>query len=438
MANRDTETPHTELHPRPIMRRGLLLMVLTCLWGGGWAALAPLSGAIIARGVVKVDTNRKTVQHLEGGIVKELRVREGDRVEAGQTLLVLADEQVRATLDLVQGQLHADLAKAARLTAERDEQSEITFPEPLLALASTPKVAKILDEERHVLAAKRQTLSNRITLLRQQTREAEAEIQALHAQRQATAQALAHLEPQMTAYTALEQRKMLAKVELHRVHRLAEEYKARLSQHDASIANVRQRITDMQLQIMTLRHTAVQEAADALTQTLTRIAELEERLRPSRDALQRQQIVAPVRGTVVDLKVFTVGGVIGPGQPLLDLVPDDTPLIIEAHVGVEHIDDLRTGMAADIRLTAYPTRSTPLLLGQVTSISADRLTAPHTGIPYYAVYIQVEQASWAGHSHIRLYPGMPAEVFIKTAERTAVEYLLQPMTNALHRAFREP
>jgi HlyD family type I secretion membrane fusion protein len=426
------------LHPTSIIRCGLVLIALTGFGFGSWAATAPLAGAIITRGVVKVDSNRKTVQHLEGGIVKEIRARDGERVEAGQTLIVLEDERAEANLDLVQGQLYAELAKAARFKAERDGQAKLIVPESLTALAATPKVAELLAGERSVLAARRQTLEHQIALLTRQIREAEAEITAFTEQIKAEEQALTYLEPEIIANSALEKRQMVARVDVLRLQRTAEEYRARRGRHQAEIARVRQRITDLQLKTAALRHNAIQAAADEFARAQARIADLEERLRPSRDAVKRQHITAPARGTVVELKVFTVGGVIAPRQPLLDIVPDDSPLIIEARVGVDSIDDLHPGMAAEVRLTAYPTRTTPLLQGQVVAVSADRLTDAHTGLPYYAASIQVQPESLAHVPQVRLYPGMPAEVLLKTSERTALEYLLQPLTTSLRRAFREP
>ncbi|MGQ0656871.1 MAG: HlyD family type I secretion periplasmic adaptor subunit, partial [Chromatiales bacterium] len=203
------------------------------------------------------------------------------------------------------------------------------------------------------------------------------------------------------------------------------------------IAAARQKITGHELRIASLRDEYLQTAADELTASQAKIFDLEERLRPLQDASERQQIIAPIAGEVVGLKVFTVGGVIAPREPLLDIVPEDNPLIVEARVNVESIDELRLGMDADIRLTAYHVRSTPLIRGTVTYVSADRLSDEQTRAPYYLAHITVDKESLRAAGELRLLPGMPAEVFIKTQARTALDYLLEPVMGSLRRSLRE-
>lgn len=422
---------------RGVVLAGLAVIFLTFAGFGTWAAMAPLSGAIIAGGVVKVDTNRKTVQHLEGGIVQEIRVRDGDRVETGQTLIVIEDEQVSANLDLLQGQFDAELAKAARLRSERDGQATIAFPGQLTERGGDAEVREILASEQTFFVAKRNALDAQVTLLEDLIARVHTEIEGLTRQVQAEDAAIGLLRQEIAANEELQQKHYVEETRLLTLRRQVEEYQARLGEHQAEIAIARQKITGNELRIASLRDEYLQTAADELTASQGKIFDIEERLRPLEDASRRQQIVAPIAGRVVDLKVFTVGGVIAPREPLLDIVPDDNPLIIEARVSVESIEELQPGMQADIRMTAYKSGTTPLLRGTVTYVSADRLTDEHSGVPYYVAHITVDKDSLEAVREVRLLPGMPAEVFIQTRARTALDYLLDPITAALRRSMRE-
>jgi len=433
--------PWHGLHPaanvRSYILAGLLLIVVVFGGLGAWATIAPLSGAVIATGVVKVDTNRKTVQHLEGGIIKEIRVRDGDHVQAGQTLIVLQDERIGATLDLLQGQLDAELAKAARLQAERDGLDSIEFHEQLTGRTGDPEVEDILRSENVFFTAKRAALADQIALLNREIGQVRDQISGLTEQIHAEEAAVKYLEQEIAANEELEKQQYVHKIHILTLRRNVEEYKARRGEHIADIAFARQKITEIELKIIALKNAHVNDAADKLTTVKAAIYDIEERLRPALDATARQQVIAPITGEVVNLRVFTVGGVIGPRDPILDIVPDDNPLIIEAQVNVEDINDIRLYQEADVRLTAYKPRSTPLLQGKVTYISADRLIKEETGDPYYLAHVEIDVESLHAALGVELYPGMPAEVFIKTGARTALDYLLAPVTQTLRRSMRE-
>ncbi len=417
---------------------GLLVILLTFVGVGAWATLAPLSGAVIARGVVKVDTNRKTVQHFEGGIVKEIKVRDGERVQAGQTLLVVEDARVSAVLDVLEARLDAELVRAARLQAERDGHEQVVLSQEIGQRSHEPKLAELIRGETTFFRTKRDALQNQIQLLKRQVDEIREEITGLKKQVTAEEAAIHYLQQEIAANEELAAKQFVQKFHLLSLRRGIEEYRARLGEHNADIARAKQKATNLELRIDELRAGYVREAADQLTESQARIFDLEEQLRPSRDAIQRQRISAPVSGEVVNLKVFTVGGVIRSGDALLEIVPDGNPLIIEAKVDVKSIDDVRLGMLADIRLTAYSFRSTPLITGNVSYVSGDSLIDEKTGAPYYLAHINVERNSLDIARGPQLYPGMAAEVFIKTGERTALDYLLEPVTASLRRAFREP
>jgi HlyD family type I secretion membrane fusion protein len=392
---------------------------------------------VIAAGVVKVDSNRKTIQHLEGGIVGEILVRDGDQVAAAQPLIVLIDERVNATLEVLGGQRDAELAKAARLQAERDGRESIDFPPALLERQTDSKVSELLAGEQAFFAATRERLDTQIGLLREQRERIMGEIEGLSEEVAAEEKAIALLGEEIAANRDLQAKHFVQKTQVMTLERMREEYQARRGEHIADIARAEQKGKDLELRISTLQAERVQSAADELTTTQARIFDLEERLRPSRDAQSRQRVVAPISGTVVGLRVFTVGGVVRPGEPILDIVPDDNPLVVEAQIGVDDVDEVAMGMPADIRFTAFKSRSTPLVAGRVIYVSADRMVDEGSRTPYFLMRVEIERDSLQAARLPEVTAGMQAEVYVKTKARTALEYWLEPISVFLERSLRE-
>jgi len=422
-----------------IVRAGMLIIAVTFLGFGGWLAFAPLSGAVIAQGAVKVDTNRKTVQHQEGGIVKEIRVRDGDTVRQGQVLIVLEDVRVDATLDLLRTQHDSERARNARLSADRVLAERLVLPEDLAARAARePKVAEVLQREETLFRARRQTLREQARLLELQRRQAEDEAAALKKQIAAEERALQLQRDELEANRALKEKGFVGDIRVKAVDRAAADYEARLGEHLAELAKAGQKSSELALRIKTLENQFMQSAADELKESANKLFDLEERLRPSKDAAERQNIVAPISGEVVDLRVTSVGAVIGPRDPLFDIVPTDSKLIVEGRIRPDDINYVRVGGDVDVRLTAYKTRLTPVVEGKVVYVSADRLVDRAANVPYYVVHVDVSLQSLKEAGDLKLQAGMPAELFIKTAARTGLEYLLDPVTAFVRRAFREP
>jgi epimerase transport system membrane fusion protein len=422
-----------------IIRAGMLIIVLGFVGFGGWMAFAPLAGAVIAEGAVKVDMNRKTLQHQEGGIVKEIRVRDGDQVRQGQVLLVLDDVRVDATLDLLKTQFDSERARSARLAADRILAPKLVFPPDLVARAGREtKVAEVLQREEALFKARRQTLREQAHLLAQQRRETEEESVALRKQVAAEERGLVLQRDELAANRALRDKGFVGDVRVKTVDRATADYEARLGEHMAELAKSRQKASELALRVKTLENQFMQAAADESKDSANKLFDLEERLRPSKDAADRQNIVAPIAGTVVDLKVTSVGSVIGPRDPLLDIVPSDSKLIIEGRIRTEDINYVHVGGAADVRLTAFKARTTPIVDGKVSYVSADRLVDRATNVPYYAVHVDISAQALKEAGDLKLQAGMPVEVFIKTAERTALLYLLDPVTAFIRRSFREP
>jgi HlyD family type I secretion membrane fusion protein len=426
----------TEL--RRIVRGGVLVIA-----GGGaalaaWAAYAPLSGAVIAPGFVKVDLNRKVIQHQEGGTVRAVRVRDGDRVKQGQELVVLDDVRVDAALDLQRTQLDAERAKAARLEAERAYLAKPVFPPDLVKRNGEVKIAEQLGREATLFRARRDALDTQIALLRKQIDETATEIEALNAQLTAEERALKLQREELAANEGLLAQGYVQKTRVMTLQRATAEYEARHGERRAELSKARQRASELELRILSMRNTYTQAAADELKETSSRIFDLEERIRPSRDAAERQRILSPSDGEVVGLRIFSQGGVIGPREVLMEIVPDDKRLVVEARIRPEDINHVRAGSEAEVRLTAYQSRTTPLVRGAVLYVSGDRLVEQQTGMPYYVVQIDVPADALVEAGNLKLQAGMPAEVFIRTDARTTADYLFAPVTAYLRRAMREP
>ncbi len=430
------DVDHAE-RPWPLIRAGIMGILFLVGAIGAWVWLAPISGAVIGPGVVKVDMNRKTVQHQEGGLVSEILVRDGTKVEAGQTLIVLKDVRVDAGNEAVRTQLYAELAKAARLSAEITNR-KFVFPVELLERQSDPRVAELLKHESTLFRVRREALANQIHLLQSQAREARDEIKARSVQMKADEEAIRFQREELEANTSLANKGFVSKTRLLTLQREVAQYQSRHAEGAAELARAQQKVSDLELRAETLRSSFVQEASNELRQTTAAIFELRERLRPAQDAEQRQRIIAPIAGEVVDLKITSVGAVIAPREPILDIVPENADLLVEARVRPEDVTFVHLDAHADVRLTAFRRRLTPTVNGTVTYISADRLVdKENNNAPYYAVHVRVSPDALRKAGNLQLQAGMPAEVYIQTTARNALEYLVDPILAFLQRSLRE-
>jgi epimerase transport system membrane fusion protein len=427
-----------DVEARRLIRVGLGVIVALVLGIGIWMVITPLSGAAIAPGAVKVDMNRKTLQHQEGGIIKEILVRDGSHVEAGQTLLVINDVRVDANYDLLITQLDSEMAKASRLFAESTLEDSISYAKELLSRADESRVKELMRRENAVFSTRRQMLDTQIRLLKEQIHEAQREAVALGDQVDAEKRAIQWQQEELRANQQLAEKGFMSNTRLLTLQRGVAEYEARLGEHRGTLAQARQRAGDFELRIASVRNNYMKEAADELKDATAKTYDLRERLRPSLDASQRQKVIAPVSGEIVDLRVTTIGAVVGPREPLLDIVPANPELIVEARVRPEDITYVKIGGDADVRLSAFKQRITPTVTGKVTYVSADSLTDNKTGAAYYLTHVKLTPASLKEAGELKLQAGMPAEVFVRTPARTPLEYLLDPLTGFLQRSFREP
>lgn len=444
--------PVQEIEPldegRRIVRAGLVLIGVFFGLFGLWLVIAPLSGAIIAPGFVKVANERKTVQHLEGGIVKQILVRNGDHVALGQPLILMAEVQISAAVEVLRQQLDGELAKAARLTAEARREASIAFPPDLLARRSDPKVAVSLRSEQAQYDARRRLIESQVNLLKTQGKQVEEEIRGLLSQVKSAEEFISLTNEELKMNQALHEKNFVAYPRILGLKRDLAQKEEKRGEYLSLIAQGKQKSSEIAIRVGTLTDSQVREATDLLKESERNIADLREKLRPALDALQRLSVDAPIAGEVVGLKVFTAGGVIAPREPLMDIVPLDAPLVVEGRVQVQDISQVKLGGAAEVQLTAFKQRTTPMVDAVVTYVSADRLTEPGAGGqqpgPYYVVQARVDPAELQKLGEdirlgtgIKLAPGMPVTVFIKTRERPAIMYLIEPVTDVLRKAFRE-
>jgi HlyD family type I secretion membrane fusion protein len=400
-----------------------------------WAAIAPLSGAIIAAGNLKVELNRKTVQHQEGGIVREILVRDGELVRAGQPLIVVGDVRNEAELSLLQDQLEAERIRHARASAEATLAT--TFPAPG-EFAGLPTAIEHIARESALFSARRRTLQEQITSLGSQIREAQEQATALTAQIDATQTSAKLAGDELQINEKLAREGYVQRSRLLQLERDQSDYRSRLGESQSNRALARQREGELQARIAQARNQYQQQATDETKESSARIRELEERLRPSRDRADRQFVRAPVDGKVMALRVSSVGEVIGPRDPILDIVPTQEKLVVEARIRPQDINHVRENSPAEVRLSAFDARTTPLLPGKVAFVSADRVTAPQGGDSWYVATVEVDATALKDHPEIQLQAGMPAELFVTTPARTLFRYLAKPLRTFASRAMREP
>lgn len=420
----------------PTMAFGIIVVVVFLGGFGAWAGFAPLESAAIAQGVVSVSGKRKTVQHLEGGIVAGIPVREGEVVAAGQALVVLDDTQARASFSLLRAQHRSAAALKARLEAERDGLGEIRWPARLREAVAEGAGDDVLATEERIFRARARSLDNRTAIHRRQIEQLRAEAGGLEEEIETQDRQLALLEEEVAALRGLVAKGVEGKSRLLALQRTKAEVAGARARNRSQVARVGQRVEETLLTIAELGNERLSGVVGELREVETRMSDLRERIASARNVLSRTRVLAPVAGTVVDLRVFTRGGVVGPGEALMDLVPSGDRLVVEARVEPTDIDSVHPGLGAKVRLTAFSQLETPPLSGKVVRVSADRLVDAMTGAAYYEAHIVLDAAQ-PELAALKLRPGMPAEVMVVTGERTALEYLLEPIVTSLGRALRE-
>lgn len=417
---------------RAQLRQAVVPAVVVMSLASAWAMLAPLSGAVVAAAQLKVELNRKSVQHQEGGIVREILVRDGQKVRAGDPLLVLSDLRGSAELALLQSQWRTEALRRARAQAEMAFATSFIAPSDHAPENGAEQVAR----ELALFNARRRTLDEQIASLQSQKREAQAQAEALQSQVVATESGARLSDEELAMNEQLVQQGFIQRTRLIALQRNSADYRSKVGEQRGALAVARQRLGELDARVAALRNQYQQQAADEVRDASRRLAEIEERLRPSQDQVERQTVRSPVDGEVMGLRVAAVGETIAPRAVLLDVVPAQEKLVVEARIRPDEVQQVQQGAVAEVRLGGPEAHRLPPLPGRVSFVSPDRVTGPG-GESFFTVTVEVEAEALRHQPTVRLQPGMPAELYVTTAERSLVQYLLEPLGLFTRRALRE-
>ena len=425
---------------RPDIRRparyGNILILIFFVIFLGWGGSVYLDGGAVAPGVLNPDSGKKTIQHLEGGIVAELPVREGQAVKMGQPLVVLESTQARATHEAQVQQRLSLLARQARLDAERTGESRIQWPAELRS--SDPQISGIVVAQQKIFDARRSTHATRRDILAQRIEQLRQQIQGSEAQVESASQQIDFIGEELKAKEYLVEQGLVPKPEALRLRRAEAEIVGKRGEQLAEVARAGQQIGEAKIQILSVEAERADQIAAEEDKVRGELSDVNEKLQASADVVKRTMVVAPVNGTVVDLKVRTIGGVVQRGEPIMSIVPENDEMIIEARLQPRDVKAVHSGLEAKVRFTAYSSRTVPNVPGTVRTVSADRLMDETTHQPYYLVRVAVDREVLKKLApSVDLIPGMPVEVLVVTERRTMLDYLAKPFRDALWRSFRE-
>jgi HlyD family type I secretion membrane fusion protein len=400
-----------------------------------WLAGAPISSAVIAPGIVSVDTHRKLIQHLEGGIIDQIRVKNGDHVLPGQVLVKLQDVAAATHVARLQAQYAEALALIAQATAERDGATEISFPEELRALHAGPAADTVMATQTQVFHSRRELVEHTLSVLRQKVLQSEEQVVGLDGQLAAVREQVNLFDQEIADAEKLFKSELLRKSKLLSLYRERAQLQGKASELRSEIASTRQKILEFQLKSIELRGARITQAVEVYRAQSQRAYELSRSLQAAEDVLRRTEIRSPIEGTVVNLQVHTTDGVVSPRQTVMEIVPSGDELVVEARIRPEQREGLRAGLKAQVQLASMNPRERQPIAGVLESVSADRLIDQRTGTPFYLVRVLLDDAFKTQHTE--LVPGMGADVFILTGRRTPLQYLADPILRTAERGFRE-
>jgi epimerase transport system membrane fusion protein len=404
---------------------------------GGWSALAPIDSAALAPGVVTVQSYRKTVQHLEGGIVRRLNVREGQQVAAGDVLLELEGTQFQAEMDVLRIQQLALQSEEARLLAERDNAPAVVYPESADLPSDDPRVVEVRQGQDTLFFARRKAYAGEVSVLEQAVTQLEAQIEGLQSVIRSKRELLDSYSAEMKDLRGLLEDGFADRQKLRELERNTVEQQGEVAELLATSAAAEARINESRLRILQVEREFQTGVAAALGDVQAKLADINERLAGAADRVDRALIRAPVPGRVLELDVHTVGGVVAPGQPLMDIVPELESLVVEAQVSPLDIDRVQAGLPARLRFSGFKRSRVPEVMGTVTSVSADRIENPAAGTAYYLARVEIDPGQVDLLDGVELIPGMPVEAMINTGSRTLLGYLWEPVSESVTRSFRE-
>ncbi|UUX49396.1 HlyD family type I secretion periplasmic adaptor subunit [Nisaea acidiphila] len=421
---------------RPVVLTGFIVMMLFFGVFGVWASLAPLGSGAIAQGQLQVSSNQKTVQHLEGGIIEAINVKDGDIVREGDVLVRLDDTRALVEFELLRKQFLTHLGTKARLEAERDDLAEINIPKDLLSAAADEDVQEVIAGQQRLFTNRISARDSQFGLLRRRIQKTREEITALGAQQRADARQYELIQEEIEDVRGLYEKGLARKPQLLALERTAVQLEGSIGNRKALIARAEQTIAETEFQLLNTQERFKTEVETSLREVQDQLIDVRDRLKAARDALDRTRIRSPQDGQVYGLRFFTVGGVIGPGEPIMGIVPLGDTLVVKARIDPADIDVVEVGAIASVRLTSFSQRTTQPIDGKLLSISAD-IVEPERGAPFYEARVELDRESLAKQPELELVQGMPATVIISTGDQTLLEYLLAPLVRSFELGLRE-
>ncbi|MEQ1611399.1 MAG: HlyD family type I secretion periplasmic adaptor subunit [Hyphomicrobiaceae bacterium] len=419
------------------LRRGYGSLALILLVLFGVSFFARIDSGVVAAGAISVESNRKTVQHLEGGIVSEILVRDGDVVKQGDVLMRLDQTRSAASEELYRKQQAIALALEARLLAQVERRESLVFPPAVNTLASDPMVQSALVDNQRQFEGRRNTFISAMSVLESQALQAQKDMSQARSDKQTVEQQLASVQQELAPLEELLTRGLVPKTRVTTLQRQEQQLQGMSSKADIDLARSTERVVELESKQKQLRQEYSQEAATAIPEVRKTLSDLQQQLVIARDTLKRVDIFAPVAGTVQQLRIFTIGGVIRPGDPVVDIVPDSAKLVVKARVSPIDVDRVRPGMPVEIRLPQFQNYQSEVMRGEVRNISRDTLLDETNRQPYYAMEADVDRSSIPAEINSKLVAGMSTEVIVPTGERTLMQYLLSPLLNRLAVSMRE-
>lgn len=412
----------------------IFLIIGVC---GAWSAMTQLSGAVIAPATIIAETNSKRVQHKDGGIVRKILVRDGDRVTEGQDLVVLDDTETKAELGIIDALLVEELAKKARLEAQRDDSAGLTFPPELMDRKDDPKVAKVMEGQSKLFEARQNSQKGKVDQLQQQIGQMAEQVDGITSQIDSKDRQIKIIKDQLVDLNGLLEKGLMQKSTVLAMDREQARLEGERGELIGQRAATQSKASEIRMQILQLKEDVLSQTLTDLREADGRVAELTERRLAAQAKLDRMIVKAPITGSIYQMMIHTEGGVIQPAEPLMMIVPEGDDLVLQAQVMPQNIEQIHIGQLAHLRFPAFNSRFTPEVQGEVFAVSADVSRASAETPPFYDVRLRIPKDQLALLDGKKLKPGMPAEAFIQTNERTPLSYFLKPLLDQVTHAWRE-
>ena len=419
------------------VRKGYIVVAVVLGVGGLWSATARLDSAVVAHGSVVVESDRKAVQHLEGGLVEAIVVRDGSEVRTGEVLLRLDATHAAAQRSVARLGVLQALGEEARFAAQIDQFDRIVFPNELTDAAETREVRRIVLDQERLFRERASAQKLEVSILGERLSQSQKQRESTEAQRDSAASQAASINDELTKLRPLADQGYIAATRINPLRRSLTELQGRIGSLEADLARLSVANDEIRLQTSQIGLRAVEEASTKVAECRVKLADAREKLRMAEDVLARSEVRAPRAGRIVGSKVHTVGAVVKPGETMMEIVPQDDELVVTAKISPLDVNSLRPGMAAEVRLPSFKGRATPFTVGEVKSIAADTQRDEVSQQMAYELRVSISASGFPPKIRAKLKPGMPAEVFVPTGERTAIAYLMQPLLDSMRSAFRE-